>query len=245
MLRTIAIFLLAVATASAADNPDAYATANLPAMSREWHGADYQAVAAAIEKGEIALPRFSTESGATLLRKITSLDNLTLASSNTLPFESRFQEVLVLLPAANSIMMAYVKPANKGEKVNAELAAMLAFILHAASAQAILVDEYLPTIPHDDKYATRMEGLKRVGSGLTNIFLGATASLSERPFYSTDDISLLLQAMADTLPAYKNYFAPDFRSELHGKLNTHRKAATKPNDIKNLDLMLAELKPVP
>jgi hypothetical protein len=240
-LAGFAPFPAAFSTASAADSPDTNAVAKLPALSREWRGVDYQAVAAAIGKGKIPLPRFSDEPGAMLLKKITSVENLAFAQSKSLPIESRLQEIIALVPAANSIMSAYVVPANQGEKVNAELAALLSFMLHAASAQAGILEEYLPRIPHDDKYAKRMEGAKLVRSGLTNMFSGAETSLSERPFYSPDDISLLLQAMADTLPSVRNLLASDFRLELCGKLTAHRKRATRSNDIRNLDRMLAEL----
>jgi hypothetical protein len=230
-----------IATASAAEATDTKTTSALPALSREWRGVDYQAVAAAISKGELPLPRFSGEPGAMLLRKITSLDNLHLLVDTALPVESRLQEVTILMPAANSIMLAYVTPANNGEKVNAEMAALLSFMLHVASAQAVLVEEYLPTIPHDAKYATRMEGAKTVGAGLANMFSGAETSLTEGSFYSSDDISLLLQGMADTLPAVKTMFASDFRLELLRKLTIHRKRAIRSEDIKNLDRMLADL----
>ncbi len=243
MIRTFVIVVLTIiSTYSTAQNPDGYAAAKLPALSRTWQGADYQVVAAAINNKAIPLPRFSSSTGAALLKKITTLENLAFMQSKTLPVESRLQESLTLLPAVNSMAKAYFVAANRGEKVNAEVAALLGFMLRVSSEQARMVDEYVPTIPRDDKYSIRMDGLTRMRSGLTTMFLGAETSLSERQFYTPDDISLLLEAMADTLPSFRSLFASDFLVELHNKLSVHRKNAIRPNDVKSLERMLAALK---
>jgi hypothetical protein len=243
MIRALSItFLAAISAVSAAEHTDAYAAAKLPALSREWHSADYQAVVAAISKGEVPLPKLSSEPSAKLFKKIASLDNLALANNTTLPLDYRLQEMVVLLPTVASLSKSYMAEANRGEKVNGEIAALLVFLLHGTAAQARIVEEFIPTIPHDEKYSVRMDGLALVRSGATNVFLGLVTSLSERSFYSDDDISLMLQAMADTLPSLKQLFAHDFRVELHNKLSAYLRLATRPKDLKNLDRMLAELK---
>jgi len=246
MTRSFAIIILVAvcATAIAAEQSDAYASADLPALSREWFGADYKTVAAAIDSGTIPLPRFSDEAGAKLLKRMTATENLALAQNKNLPIEGRFQEILIIAPAAQSFLRAYLNAVNRGEKVNAELAALIAFQLHLVAAQSRLTDEFLPTAPRDDKYAARLDGLRLIRSAMTNIFLGATTSLSETHFYSADDVSLMLEAMADTLPAARNMLAADFRSELRKKLEALRERMARPVDVKNLDRMLTELKTI-
>lgn len=243
MNRLLAIVALVAvsATTSTAEQSDAYTSAKLPALSREWHAADYSAVAAAVEAGTIPLPVFSRESDAALLKRLTSLDNLALVRNETLPLGNRMQEMVSIGPPILSLLRAYLTAANRGDNVHAEVAALLAFQLHFTATQSKLVDEFIPTIPRDEKYAVRMEGLQRMRSGMTNVFLGATTSIGESHFYSADDISLMLQAMAESLPALKHQFAADFRAELRAKLQAHRTGATKPADAQNLDRMLAEL----
>jgi hypothetical protein len=243
MNRLLAIITLVAvcATASAAEQSDAYTSAKLPALSREWHAADYSAVAAAIEAGTISLPTFSQESGAAILKRITATENLALVRNGKVPIGSRLQEMVTFGPPLQSLLRAYLTAAGRGEKVNAELAALLGFQLHLTAAQSRVVDEFIPTIPRDDKYAVRMDGVRLMRSGMTNVFLGATTSLTESHFYSADDISLMLEAMADTLPALKHQFAPDFRAELRDKLKEQRDGTTRSVDLQNLDRLLTEL----
>lgn len=118
---------------------------------------------------------------------------------------------------------------------------MLAFLLRTSAVGLDLTDEFLPTIPKDDKYATRMDGLKTVKSGLTTVFVGAEVSLTESNGFSSKDRSLLLEAMAATLPTLKRAFAPDYRVELQQKLRTDRAKFTDSNDVLRLDAMVREL----
>lgn len=241
MKHLVVILLLLLPLSAFADGSENYAAANLPALSREWHAADYQAVSRAIVNGQVQLPKFSSDFGSMILKRLTDPKNLALAQSRALPIEMRMQECMASMSALNSLIQPYLVAANRGEKVNAEMAALLALMLRVSSASAQNLSEFISNIPHDDKYPTRMEGVKMVGSGLTNIFLGAETSLSERPFYSPEDITLILQAMAEALPSIKDFFAPDFRAELKSKLNRHRRDMLQPSDIQNLERMIKDL----
>ncbi len=214
----------------------------LPAVSREWHGSDYKTVATAISKGKISLPKLSDQNTAAIFRKFVSSENLAPLQNKILSTEYRINEITLIISSAAALLKPYLEVANHGEKVNSEVALLMAFMLRATTVQVALVNEFLPKIPHDATYATRMEGLAMIRHGATNAFLGLVTSLSERPFYSDNDISLMLQAMADTLPSLKTMFAQDVREELRNKLQLHRAKATRSNDITNLDYMLVELK---
>jgi hypothetical protein len=238
--KIVVAFIALIAPAAA--NSDSSSVQTLPALSREWHSAEYQTIARAIDTGAIPLPRFSDTQGQVLLRKITSVDSLALAQDKGLPIETRLQEMMSLLSATRLIAKPYIARAAKGEKVNAETAAIVAFLLRIAGAgQKVLID-YLPTIPHDTRYAARMDGLKMVRSGYTNMIFGAATSVSERAFYSPDDVSVMLSAIADTLHVLKSNLADDARAELARKLDEERKFMSKPSDIHNLDRALAELR---
>jgi hypothetical protein len=125
--------------------------------------------------------------------------------------------------------------------VHEETVRVIAFALQTSALGVELVDEFLPTIPKDDKYAVRMEGLKKLNSGLTIQFVGAERSLSERHFYSPEDLSLLLDAMSSTLPLLKRGFPPGYPAELRERLKSDRLIFTGEKDRKNIDRMLAEL----
>ncbi|HMJ66510.1 MAG TPA: hypothetical protein VK615_14285, partial [Candidatus Binatia bacterium] len=86
-----------------------------------------------------------------------------------------------------------------------------------------------------------MDGLKKMNSGLTTVFVGAENSLAEQKFYSADDLSLLLKAMSETLPRVRNAFSPDYRIELRKKLTSHKSSFKKKEDLRYIDEMLREL----
>ena len=86
-----------------------------------------------------------------------------------------------------------------------------------------------------------MEGLKQMNEGLTSVFVGSEQMLAEQNGFSAEDLSVLLDAMAQTLPRIKKGFPPDVRIELRKKLETDKARFKKDEDARRLDQMLAEL----
>jgi hypothetical protein len=246
-----ALVLAASACAAAAEPPAppappapaAQQAVAVPAVSRNWHGNDYRAFAQALETGSQPLPRNDTATGAALIARLSAVDNLELQANRALPIAPRMEDFLVMQQSVVPILMRYLQAASRGEPVHAELASMLSFALRLAGSGAALTEEFLPQIPHDETYAVRMQGFAKVKSGLTTVLDGAENSLSETEFYSPADISGMLEAMAAALPSMKNLLAPDFRAELRARLEHRRQAATRAEDQRNLDRMLAELAP--
>jgi len=146
-----------------------------------------------------------------------------------------------LLEGTGAILKRYLATTTKGQEFHKEIAALMAFMLHTAALGVELADEFVPTIARDEKYAVRMDGIKKMNSGLTTIFVGAENSLAEQKFYSAEDLSLLLKAMSETLPRVKKAFSADYRVELRKKLTSHRTSFKKKEDIQHIDEMLKEL----
>ena len=211
-------------------------------MDREWRGSDYQLAAGAFTAGKVGLPRFSDKQGRTLLERLTATGNFAFYRDKTLPLAMRMEDFLKLQEAANSISKLYLGSAIKGEDVHKEMGRMMAFSLYTAALGIELVDEFIPTIPRDDKYDTRMDGVKRMRSGLTTMFVGAETSLFDRKFYSSDDLSTLLEAMASTLPHFKGAFSTEYRIELQKKLESHESDFKNADDVRRIKMMLTELK---
>jgi len=244
-MRSLHVALLAALTAAPTvlAQPLAAPPAELPALSREWHGADYKVAFDAISQGAVPLPRLSTKDGAALLRRLTSTENLKFNLDKKLPVEPRLQDLMVVLQFTNGLLPIYLKSATAADSLHSELATVLAFTLRLAATGNKLLDEFIPQIPKDNRYEARMKGLDQVKYGLTQMLVGAEVTLNERSYYTADDLSLITSAMAESLPSMKTMLADDFRAELRRKLVEHRKAATRPADIRNFDRMLAELAP--
>jgi len=215
--------------------------AGIPALSREWMGDDYLQAAKVLAQGKLPLPRVADDQGRLFFQRLTATENLSLFQNRTLPLQSRMPSFFNLLEGVSAISKQYMAAATKGLDVHAEMAQQQAFGLRMVAVGMQLMDEFIPTIPQDEKYAVRMAGVKQAYSGLTSMFVGAEMSLSEARFYSPADLTLLLKAMAETLPLAKKAFTADYKLELRNKLKAHQATFTGAEDAKTLDQMIAEL----
>jgi hypothetical protein len=215
--------------------------AGVPALSREWSVADYQQAATVLASGKVPLPTLADPEGRAFLKRLTSTDNLSFARNKTLPVAARLEDFGKMMIAPNQILKQYLAAANKGAQLHAEIALQMSFVLHIAEEGVLLAEEFIPTIPKDNKYKIRLDGLKKMNSGLTSIFVGAESSLGENTFYSQEDLSLLLQAMADTLPTVKRAFPPDYKIEFRKKLEARLPSFPAEQDTANLKKMIAEI----
>ena len=217
--------------------------AGIPAVSREWRGPDYTLTLNILSSGKIPLPRLRDKQGTALIERITSRENFSFYRNKNLPIKSRFGDYGQLQSSANSILGLYSRAAiNKGENLHEELTYLLAFMLHTTALGIELINEYVPTIPKDAKYETRMNGLKDIYSGATTQFVAAETSLSELSYFSRSDLSLILGAMTDTLPRIKQAFPQDYHTELRIRLIKHKAHFKKELDLKNIESMLQELR---
>jgi hypothetical protein len=114
-------------------------------------------------------------------------------------------------------------------------------VLQGSALGVELTDELLPTIQKDDRYETRMNGLKQMNSGLTTVFVGAEQTLADRKILSADDLSMILGAMESTLPRIKKAFPEDVRIELRKKLEEDKARFTGREDLQKLSSMIREL----
>jgi hypothetical protein len=238
-LLAIAFLFSAHPAATAADsNP--LLEAGIPAPSRSWSGPDYARTNEVLAGGKVALPRYSDPAGAAVLRRLTSTDNFSLHYDKTIALPTRMEDFLELQKGASSLLKLYLDALVKGGDYKTEIAHLSAFVLHSSALGVDLVDEMLPTIPRDDKYETRMAGLKQMNSGLTTVFVGAEQMLTPRNGFSPEDLSVLLEAMTRTLPRLKKAFPPDYRIELRKKLEAD-KVRFKGEDARRIDEMIREL----
>lgn len=235
-LAPIALMAMSFRTSGAADT-NKFVEAGIP----EWVGVDYARAAEVLASRRIELPRISDELGRALLLRMTSLDNLSLAHDASIPLASRMGDLEKALIGVNSIMDLYIDVANKGGKVDNELARLMAFMLHGTAAHLELIAEFVSTIPNFQNDQVRMDGLRKIYEGMTNVFLGAEVSLSEKNVYTADDLTLLLEAMDATLPTFKGAFSGAFREELRINLRADKARFDKADDVQHIDRMLAEL----
>ncbi len=239
MKAILTVGLLLATTLLGAEN--AFLNAGIPATDREWNGRDYATTSRILGEGKVLRPVLTDEQGKPLIARITDTSNFTFNRNKTLPIGTRLEDFLQIQQGLNGILKQYAFAANRGEALNSEIARLLAFSLHVSALGIDLVNEFLPTIPKDESYQTRMDGLKQMYSGLTTSFGGAEVSLAETKFYSQSDLRVILAAMEATLPTMQQAFSADYRTELEKKLEKHLDHFDG-NDEKLLNSMLKTLK---
>ncbi|HEV7504649.1 MAG TPA: hypothetical protein VGS07_07045 [Thermoanaerobaculia bacterium] len=240
-ILVIALLLAAHLSTAAVAETDPFLEAGIPAATRPWSGPDYERTVEILTAGKVPLPKFSNPQGAALLRRMTSLDNLSLERDPNLPLSTRMPDFLQLEQAVGKLITLY-GDANEGD-YRSELAHITAFVLHSSALGVDLVEEFMPTLVRDETYAARMEGLKKMNEGMTTIFVSAEQMLAEENSFSEDDLSVLLDAMATTLPRLKQGFPPEVGIELRKKLVADKARFKKDEDARRLDRMIGELGP--
>jgi hypothetical protein len=142
------------------------------------------------------------------------------------------------MDSTKSIMVLYVRAVNSGEKLEKELADLLVFQLAVTSAAIELTEEFIPTIPKDEKYETRMAGLAKMKSGLTTILDGAITSLSERSIYSDESIIKIARGVSDYYPRFASLLPETAKEEF--RLKVKDMAAREKNSFVKRELIALE-----
>ena len=222
------------------EQPDPFLAAGIPAVSRAWTGPDYQRAAEILAAGKVSLPRLSDPRGAALLGRMTSLENLALERDPKLSLQSRLEDFVPLQQGASSLLKQYLAAGARGG-FRPETARLAAFLVRSSAQGLELVTEMIPTVPKDEQYAKRMAGVKQMNDGMTSVFVGCEQMLAPSNHFAPEDLSILLAAMAETLPRVKKTFAADFRVELRRKLEADRPRFKAPEDARRIDAMIAAL----
>lgn len=232
----------AIAQTDQTDPPSPYVKAGIPAPSRAWTGADYTRAANVLGSGAAPLPRFSDSNGAPVLNRMTAVDNFDFYRSPSVPLQTRLGDYITFMGGANTLLKLYLySPRDSAGKAQPETAALLAYLLRTAAVGLDLAEAFMPTVPRDEKYATRVEGMKKMQAGFMTTFGGAEITLTEDNGFSVADRSLVLKAMADTLPTLKRAFQADYKEELRQRLEADRAKFNGTEDRRLLDAMISQL----
>ena len=239
------IFLLLIATPtlflSAANQ---FVEAGAPAPDREWYGSEYQKMAELLASGKIGFPALGSDDGRRMFERMVSVENFSFARNRTLPVGQRLSDSMQLQEEANSIMKLYANKANDGALLHEEVVRLFSFTLRVTEVMLDLVDEFIPTIPHDDKYAVRLDGLKKLKMSVELLFSGAEVSLGERSFYREKDLGVMLTAMCETLPRLKAVFSDNFRVEISSRIRARLPQFSDKAAKSQLQFILNELSAV-
>jgi hypothetical protein len=172
-----------------------------PASDRAWNAADYRDLNELIKSGKAPLPTLADPVSRPVFERLVNLQNLEIARSKSLPIGSRLQEILGMFDVTRTLVAGYIAEAQKGKPYERELAKVQVYLLAQSSVILDVVNEFLPTIPKDNKYQARMAGFEKMKQGMRTIMAGVIESTSETGFYSKESTLELVQGIITYLPS--------------------------------------------
>jgi hypothetical protein len=211
-----------------------YLNAGVASLDETWIATDYERAVQAIITAKIPLPAFKDSRGKAVLKRIVSEENLAFIQNKDLPVTSRMENFMLMQSSMSALLGHYVTVANQGKvSLPDELIACYGFMLQTTASGIGLTDEYLATIPKDDKYESRIESLKQVQAGIVGMLVGAEMTLNE-DYYSKRNRSDLLVVISETLLRFKPILPNEFKIEYRVKLVQQKK---KFKDRQSLQLL--------
>lgn len=219
-----------------------YLEQGIASTDREWRGNDYRKLVQAIRNKKVPLPHLEDAEGARVLKQVCSVENLSFYRNKRLPIETRITDFMLLMSSVTQLSTFYYPEIVPGDAIYEEMAMLISSLLHVSAAGIELMAEYVPTLPQDDKYETRMEGLSQFKRGCVTTYSGAVTSLLEDSIHSDEGRSQILAALAATTPVFKTIFSEDTQTEMWQRLTAATGRLTEEADRKNLDLLLMHLK---
>lgn len=213
----VAMAALFSATSFAATVSD-YVKAGCPPPDRVWSGADYVKFGELLKSGKIELPMLNDESKPIILA-LVNREGLACYLNKDVPLRDRLNECLKVYLALPPVLQKYADRYQAKADCSREMASVIAFVIYTSTSLVNLMQEMLPTVPKDENYGARMEGIKRMKGGIRTILLSAADSLAAT--FAEEDILIILEAMNENLPAQGEFVGPAFVQELRAKVTRY------------------------
>jgi hypothetical protein len=210
----VAMMALVSAPSLAASVSD-YVKAGAPSPDRVWTGTDYQKFAALLKSGKIELPMLSDESKPIFLA-LVNREGLSFYSNKDVAIGVRMQGFMAVYASLPPVISQYLERygSHKAD-CSKELDRLMAFTLYACTSETKLMQEFLPTIPKDEKYDTQMEGMK---AGLRGMWVAGAECMADRKTLADDEVLVIAEAMIENFPAQREFIGPTTVLELHTKI---------------------------
>jgi hypothetical protein len=237
------LLLLALASLVHADRINDWIEKGCPSPDREWISRDYLAFTELVTNGALPLPRFDSDPGRMVLRRVVNTENLAFYHNQKLPLQMRMTDLIPMMAAVQQLVLRYANEANPGAKPpEREMAECLVFLLAGSGTVIELVNDFLPTIPKDDQYEKRMEGLATMKRGMTTALSGAITSLSERNVYSDESVVKMVQGIRECYSQFATILPDSTKEEFRYKIKAMTEMEKNPVLKAELSSLLDEMK---
>lgn len=186
-----------------------------PPADRPWNSADYRALMDMVRSGQAPLPTLADPSGKAVFERMVNVENtaLWMARKQELSAGVRMQEMAATLESVNALLMAYLSEAQKGKPYDREMAKLMIYVFTLTGMSIGVADEFMATMPKDDRYETRMAGLRQMQQGSRTVLAGMVQSIAETRFYSKASTLELVGSVVTHLPSFQRILTDQDRQD--------------------------------
>jgi len=197
---------------------DEYTEMGMPSPDRTWNSSDMETVSKLITQiskdDPSKLPRYQSAKSGEVFQRIVNNQNLDLLRNPLLPNQVRMQEALKFTQAANGVNVAYVSGLLARTTGDNEMTEISGLILRTSVVMIELVNQFLPSLdPKSPTYPTRIDGLKKMKSGMANVMLGSIKQISEPGTWKAEPLGRFIGYMDETFPIIITALTPGLRKE--------------------------------
>lgn len=222
-------------------------TANgMPSTSRNWSGDDYISAGKLVTSKTIKLPKYSDPEGASILARITSLKNLDQYRIKSVPLDSRFRGCSGILQGCNPFMYGYLSGGPQFLRENRkEASSLMAFVLHATCLALDIAEEMKQAIPggpnHEEQLKQFTIQMAKMNAGFTKTVVSLEVTISNQAPFDDENISVLLEALASTMPRLSKILPDSTRQHLLAKYQNDKILFSKLDDLQNINKIIMAL----
>ena len=202
-----------------------YMEQGMPSPDRSWSNSDMATVSRLIteisKRDSGQLPRFGSPKSGTVFARMTNKENLELFRNPTVPLEARLPLALQFMQAANGVNAAYLLGLVRQTTGDDEMTEITGLMLRVAVMMIELMDEFLPSLDKNDPtYPVRMDGMKKMKSGMANMMQGAIQQISEPGTWSREPLRRHIAYIDETFPVIIKSVSSGVRKETLVRLNS-------------------------
>jgi hypothetical protein len=183
-----------------------------PPADRLWNSADYRALMDIVGSGQAPLPTLADPSGKAVFGRMVNVENTALWRAPK-PAGAHMEEMAATLEAVNALLRAYMKEAQRGKPYEGELARLMVYIFTMTSMSIGVADEFIATIPKNDRYETRMAGLRQMQQGSRTVFAAMVQNIAETRFYSKASTLEMAGSVVTHVPSFQRILTDQDRQD--------------------------------
>jgi len=199
-----------------------YAAQGMPTSDRTWSATDYNRALALLEATAAndprQLPRWgSPRSGALFARLSDPANFQSEPNASATPPAIRLDNLAPFIAPIKKLAMLYGIQASRGPAFDYETARMLCLMVRLG-AEALVLNDRARSAMSASERESRKAAFAKIADGAAGMFAAALVQVAERTGLRNEALLLIVDTLADTLPATLQLLPPEFAKELPARV---------------------------